>query len=529
MSQGRPHIHGDVARDYPDYLRDESRRTGGAESISFPRTEAEVRSTLAELHARGIPVTVQCARTGVTAGAVPDGGHILSLSRMTRVTGLGRDPATGTFLVRVQPGVVLRELRAAIAARSFDPDGWDAPSRRALDELRAAPPRMFAPDPTETSAAVGGMVACNASGARSFRYGATRRYVHGLRIALADGDAIAVVRGRDRTDGRQFAVTTESGRTLRGEVPAYQMPGVKNASGYFAGDGMDLVDIFAGSEGTLGVFTGIELELIAAPPAMWAVTAFFPGEEAAIRFVRAARDGEEAARPCAIEFFDRRALDLLRRQKAGNPAFTKLPEIPASADTAIYVEYHAADDDAAALAVERMTQTLVACGGREDATWIATNEREMEPLHVFRHAVPEAVNLTIDERRRATPGLTKLGTDMAVPDDALEATMAMYHRDLGAAGLEYVIFGHIGNNHVHVNILPRDMAEYDAGKRLYLAWARAVIARGGSISAEHGVGKLKTSLLEEMYGSAGIAQMRAVKRLFDPGWRLNRGNLFLEG
>ncbi len=529
MTQGRPDIHGDVARDYPDYLRDESRRTGGADSISFPRSEADVRAILADLHAQGVPVTIQCARTGITAGAVPDGGHILNLSRMAGVTGLRRDPATGAFLLRLQPGIVLRDLRVALAARTFDPAGWDDASRRALMELRAAPARLFPPDPTEASAALGGMVACNASGARSFRYGATRRYVHGLRVALADGDAIALERGRDRTDGRRFATATESGRTLRGEAPAYRMPAVKNASGYFADDGMDLVDLFVGSEGTLGVFTEIEIELIEAPAAMWGVTAFFPDESAALRFVRATRGGAASARPCAIEFFDRRTLALLRRRKADTPAFAKLPDIPAGADTAIYVEYHAADDDSAGAAVEEMTKALIACGGREDATWIASTEREMEPLHVFRHAVPEAVNLTIDERRRSEPGLTKLGTDMAVPDDALEETMAMYHRDLAAAGLEYVVFGHIGNNHVHVNILPRNMADYEAGKRLYLAWARAAIGRGGSISAEHGVGKLKIALLEEMYGRDGVAQMRAVKRVFDPGWRLNRGNLFSEG
>jgi D-lactate dehydrogenase (cytochrome) len=92
--------------------------------------------------------------------------------------------------------------------------------------------------------------------------------------------------------------------------------------------------------------------------------------------------------------------------------------------------------------------------------------------------------------------------------------------------LEYVIFGHIGNNHVHVNIIPKDMAEYDKGKALYLTWAREVIRRGGSVSAEHGIGKLKIALLREMYGDAGIAAMRAVKASFDPEGLLNRGNLF---
>ena len=140
--------------------------------------------------------------------------------------------------------------------------------------------------------------------------------------------------------------------------------------------------------------------------------------------------------------------------------------------------------------------------------------------------MPEAVNLLIDERRKQEPHLTKLGTDMAVPDAALDHILPLYRRTLLAAGLEHVIFGHIGNNHVHVNILSRTMRDYETGKQLYLDWAREVLRLGGTVSAEHGIGKLKTALLREMYGAEGIAQMQAVKRLFDPAGCLNRGNLF---
>ncbi|MEI6565024.1 MAG: FAD-linked oxidase C-terminal domain-containing protein, partial [bacterium] len=94
------------------------------------------------------------------------------------------------------------------------------------------------------------------------------------------------------------------------------------------------------------------------------------------------------------------------------------------------------------------------------------------------------------------------------------------------AGLEYVVFGHIGNNHLHVNILPRSLREYSLGKDLYLQWARTIIAWGGTVSAEHGVGKFKVALLREMYGAEGIRQMRAVKRSLDPAGILNPGNLF---
>ncbi|MEA2069253.1 MAG: FAD-linked oxidase C-terminal domain-containing protein, partial [Verrucomicrobiota bacterium] len=115
---------------------------------------------------------------------------------------------------------------------------------------------------------------------------------------------------------------------------------------------------------------------------------------------------------------------------------------------------------------------------------------------------------------------------LSVPDDQLETVMRMYHEGLAVAGLEYVIFGHIGNNHVHVNILPRSMEEYEKGKALYLDWAKQVVAMGGSVSAEHGIGKIKTGFLEIMCGTEGIHEMRRLREQFDPAGMLNPGNLF---
>ncbi len=132
----------------------------------------------------------------------------------------------------------------------------------------------------------------------------------------------------------------------------------------------------------------------------------------------------------------------------------------------------------------------------------------------------------IAERKRRYPELTKLGTDLSVPDDKLKPVMRLYRDDLTSAGLEHVIFGHIGNNHVHVNILPRDMDEYATGKRLYRKWAEQVVAWGGSVSAEHGIGRLKKELLAIMYGAKAIEAMRQLKTCFDPAHSLNPSRLF---
>lgn len=513
-----------VADRYPDFLRDESRLAGAAESISFPTDETELQATLADLYARDVPITIQAARTGITGGAVPRGGHVLNLSRMNRMLGLRRDDRANTFHLLLQPGVLLQDIRDALRSCRFDTEGWSDASLKALDTLRQSTPHFFAPDPTEMTAAIGGAVACNASGARTYRYGPTREHVSAMRVLLASGEPLDLARGAPCASGRRFEVTTPDGRCIWGDLPTYAMPHVKNAAGYYAADCMDIMDLFIGSEGTLGVFSTVELRLLPRPAAMWGVTVFLPGEEEAVAFVRAVRSRPE--KPAAIELLDSHALGLLRRLKQESPTHGELPDIPEAWHTGVYVEYHADNEDAAEEAVAALGENLERCGGDMDATWLADGEREIDRFKAVRHAVPEAVNRLIDERRKAVPALTKLGTDLAVPDDALEEVLAMYRHDLAAAHLQSAIFGHIGNNHVHVNIIPRDMDEYARGKALYMNWAERVAALGGTVSAEHGIGKLKTAFLEMMYGPASIEEMRKVKRVFDPKWLLNQGNLF---
>jgi len=519
----------EVARDYPDYLRDESRRTGSAASISFPVTEEDVIAQLAYARQNGWTVTVQGARTGITGGAVPGGGHVLNLSRMKAVLGLRREAESGDFVLTVQPGVLLSEIQECVERKSFDTSRFSPSSRDALDTLTAGA-YFFAPDPTETSASAGGMTACNASGAHSFAYGPMRRHVARVRAVLADGSVVDLKRGAQRANGRAFSLRADAGRVIAGTLPSYRMPAVKNAAGYYAEDNMDLVDLFVGSEGTLGIFTEIDLRLAPAPAVSWGVLAFLPGEPQAIRLVtrvqKARGQTGRAAAPVAVELFSAESLDLLRRQKASNPAFEELPALPPAWHTGIYVEFQGDSEDAVENAVVAMSEWMAACGGNEEATWLAADDRERQRLKTFRHAVPEAVNLLIDERRRTEPRLTKLGTDLAVPDAALQQVMSLYRRDLDAGGFEYVMFGHIGNNHVHVNIIPRNLEEYERGKALYRQWAHAVIGMGGTVSAEHGIGKLKTELLAEMYGAEGLEEMRAVKAQFDPDGILNPGNLF---
>jgi len=494
-----------LAPDFTDYLHDESRLTGQAETISFPRTEEEVREVLRRTAATGTPVTVQGGRTGITGGAVPRGGHVLNLGRLDRILGLHREG--GLWLVRVEAGVPLSALNAALAAGAIP---GDLPGNRGA--------LFFPPDPTEATATLGGMAATNASGARSFAYGPTRAHVEALRVVLADGSALDLRRGREKARQGRYRLTVDTGRVLEGELPGYRPPAVKNAAGLFVQPDMDLLDLFIGCEGTLGVITELELRLSPLPPCIWACLAFFPREADALHYVAALRAGGRGARPAAIEYFDRRALDLLAEELT---AF--LPSRP-EAEACLYVEYHQ-DREPGEEELLAMLAALESFGSGEKLAWTADTPRELELLKGIRHALPEKLNRLIAERQRRLPDITKLGTDLAVPAAALEQALAMYRRDLAESGLEHVLFGHIGDSHVHVNILPRSAEEYARGRKLYARWADTVISWGGTISAEHGVGKLKVELLCKMYGSSSIDGMRRLIETFNPDRRLNRGNM----
>jgi FAD/FMN-containing dehydrogenase len=429
-------------------LEDASGFRGEAERIVTPASEAELLGTIAEQS----PLTILGARTGLTGGCVPQGGWAVSLEKFRRL-----EICQGRAIAG--PGVSLDTLQTE-AARTG---------------------QFYAPDPTERTASIGGTIATNASGSRSFRYGSTRKHILRLRVALMTGRVLDVKRG----DPVDF------------EIPDLPLPATtKNTAGYPLAPGMDWIDLFTGSEGTLGIVTEAELQLLPAPADVLAGIVFMISDAAAQDVVDAWRRIPGLR---MIEYFDANSLDFLR------PHY---PEIPARAAAALLIEQEEGDVD------------FWSDHAPEDS-WFAASDQDRERFRRFRHALPELVNDTM--RRR---GFLKLGSDYAVPLARNREMLAFYHTELMQQGLEYVIFGHIGDAHVHVNILPRSPAEFEAGQCLMLEFARHAVSLGGTVSAEHGLGKRKAHLLSLQYTPAQIEAMKEVKRRLDPHWLLNRGNLF---
>ena len=513
---------------FASYLSDESRTQGQAEYIAFPRSEEEIAQVLRWCAQHGVPVTAQGGMTGLAGGASPQGGLALNLSRMDRILGLRRDSG-GTWLLRVQPGVRLLQVRKALKEKSFQISQWDEASVAALRDFRPGE-AFFSPDPTETTASIGGMAACNASGARSYLYGATRTKIHALRVVLTDGSVTALERGVHRARGREALLPLTDGSTRRVLLPEFETPPIKDAGFYLRRD-MDLVDLFMGSQGLFGIISELELELTPSPALLWGVTAFLPDHAAALRYVRALK-GQEGDplpdRPAAIEFFDRRALRLVEEQKAETPAFRQLQELPEDYNCAVYAEFNPRDPSLFLPTLSALSDTLRRLGGDPERTWVARNERELEKLLFFRHTVPETIDLIVEKNRKNDPCITILSTDMAVDDAHFETLFHRYERDLDACNMPCLLFGHIGENHVHPNLLARTREEWERGHRLFEEWAAFVASMGGTITAEHGAGKIKRKLEAIMMGPEKMAQLWELKRQLDPQLLLGPGNVLTE-
>jgi len=433
-------------------------------AVARPESEAELADLLRLCNDHGIPVTPQGLRSSTTGASVATSGIVLSLERMARLIDIDRVRR----IAIAEPGIVTAEFKRQIAAAGL----------------------FYAPDPTsEEESTLGGNVACNASGSRTYRYGATRSHVRALNVVLADGSRHAV---------RRIGAN-------------------KNATGYFGLQ--NPVDLWIGSEGTLGVITRIEVDLLAPPPGSFGAMAFFDDWHTAIHFVLAAdaarRSGQLA--PRCLEYFDQSALELVRPEAASL-------HVPPNAGAAIFFEEEVAPTDTLP-ALERWYEAIVSIGGLADATIVARTQAEQAELRKLRHAIPTGMN---DRGAKAVQsGGRKIGTDFAVPLENLIPVMEDAYRIAREQFGGFVVsYGHVGNGHPHYNLLAESPEALVRGTQAACAMARRAIEAGGTLAAEHGIGKVKVPLYRQLYPDWLYQAMRAVKHSLDPRGILSPGNLF---
>jgi FAD/FMN-containing dehydrogenase len=396
----------------------------------------------------------------MTGASITDRGVLLSLRAMDRVV----DIDTSKKIARVEPGITIGDLNRILAEHGL----------------------LFAPDPTsENDATIGGAIACNASGARSLFYGATRAHVSGVRVVHADGSVAWYHRFRPE----------------------------KNAVGYAAAQ--DPVDWFVGSEGTLGVVVEAELSLVDLPSSTIGLAIPFTSLESALACVVAARAEKGRSARC-LELFDEGALRL--SAKHARTPWTD------NARAMIYLEDVPSSENETDIVLDFWLQLSQSHGGIEADIRAYQSSVDLRDARVMRHAVPAAMNELGASFRSA--GGRKVSTDWAVPYEKLSEALKISEQAIHKHGApKPITYGHAGNGHPHQNFIAENP---EALRRINAAvdeTLQAVIGLGGTVSAEHGLGKLKRHWLSLQSTARQIDVMKALKTSLDPHAILAPGNI----
>jgi D-lactate dehydrogenase (cytochrome) len=423
---------------------DESHHPAHApEVIVFAQTPEHVADTLKLAHANLIPVTAWGVGTGLEGNAIPvHGGILLSLEKMTRVIDVHADD----FQVTVQPGIGHRDLNAQLARYGL----------------------FFPPDPG-ANASIGGMIANNASGIRTVKYGATKDNVLKMQVALADG--------------RLIDVGSRS---------------IKQASGY------DLLHLFIGSEGTLGIITQATLKLVPIPEHQSAVVASFPDIASAVETVVAVRGS--GLDPAALEFIDAHHCEML--QATEDVGLTPHPTI--------FMEFQSASRSAleeGLVIVKEICEDLGAINVRT-----TTDNTERQKLWRARHHSLEIL-------KRANPSKQFFIMDVSVPISQYPALIGYVEALKIEHNVPVTMIGHAGDGNVHVEFPWETQADFDLALYCDRLIVKRAIELGGTATGEHGVGLGKAEFMPLEHGGA-LDVMYMIKQALDPNGILNPGKIF---
>lgn len=475
-----------------NYLTDSSNLKGFCEKVIIPETVDELTSCIKDCYESDIPYTISAGGTGLVGGRVPFEGVLVSTERINQIIEFNPE----SQYVVAEAGVI----------------------RKDLDEFLENQGYFLPPNPTETSSYVGGNLACNSSGARTFKYGTIRDYALELDIVLPDGEKIFLKRDeKSLVTNNNFLLQLPNRKRIEFKIPTIpKINASKNTAGYYLYDGMHLLDLFIGSEGSLGTIVSSKFKILPKPENVLGLIVFFDQLEKSLDFIAETRDMSKINQsnlPSArlIEFFDRNSLNL---------ALQDYPEIPTGACCAVWIEqeYEKNEEEKIlTLWLEHIAKFSI----YKNETWVALNDSEHRRFAEFRHSIPTRVFELVAQTK-----YPKIGSDVAVNDCLFKKYFLNLVEQLDQNKLQYFIWGHFGNSHLHLNIVPRSEEENKLSHKIYDWHIMEALSLGGTYSAEHGTGKLKRKYLELMYGKDIVLKMKEIKLIFDPKNLLGRGNLF---
>ncbi|MDR1522749.1 MAG: FAD-binding oxidoreductase [Endomicrobium sp.] len=481
-----------------NYFQDNSGVSGAyADSVAIAENEDDISNFLIEMSEKQIPVTIVGALTGNTASGLAFGGVVLSLENLNNI-GEIKENSDNTAFITVGAGARLNDIKV----KAYQ-NGW-----------------MYPPDPTEKSAFIGGNIATNASGSRGFKFGPTRDYVQALKVIFSDGSKSFIQRGKIFSDKNGNITFDTNKGTKHIKLPEYKLPHIKNAAGYYNYPDCDLIDVFIGSEGTLCVIVEAVLKLVPCFKEVFGGIIFFQNRDNAFMFVDKIKLISKKAKverlrnsinAMSLEYFDKNALDLIRDD---------YPLIPLDAECGIMFEQDVYDDSIDLL-IDKWYKIMQKYNVNDDKVWFASNLAELEKFRIFRHAIPEHINKIVKKNK-----VPKVGTDFAVPEGKLSDIVDFCQKEFKNSGIFNLTFGHIGENHLHANILASNEDEYEKCRKLYIDICSQVVKLKGTVSAEHGIGKLRHIFLEKMFGKEGFKEMAKFKKSFDKSAILCQDNIF---
>ena len=469
-----------------------------------PRHEADVLAVLDYARRNGLPVTARGGGSGL-AGQTLGRGIILDLSKHFRRIGEA-DGAAGT--VRAQPGVVQARLNRSLRRQGLH----------------------FAPDPSSSAwCTLGGMVANNAGGSHTVSHGATRENVVSLRVALATGEvietrpvpraALAAVSGADPHD-RLAAGLLRIADTHRTVIEARQPRTRRNSSGYAlreaANGSVDLARLLVGSEGTLGIVLEATLRVLPVAKAKATALVLFDDLEKAGAGVVTVLESA----PSAVELLDRTFIEVIRaadRRLASG--------LPGGTEALLIVELEGDDPREVSDRLDRLDAALVGRLGLATEVRKAARPEETARIWAVRKAASPILS-RLEGRQRNT----RFIEDAAVDPGRLAEFVRRLRDLLKRHDLQAAIFGHAGDSNLHCNPLmnPKDPRDLLTMERVAEEFVDLVMDLGGSLSGEHGDGRLRTPFLRRAYGPL-VDAFAEVKTLFDPQGILNPGIIVHDG
>lgn len=430
------------------------------EAVIHPVNTTQIAAIVKICHDRSVPVTVRGGGTSLSGGAVPVyRGLVMALDRMNRI----KEIDTDNLMVVVEPGVITADLDKELAREKL----------------------FFPPDPVSLeSCTIGGNVAECAGGPRAMKYGVTRNYVTGLEVVLADGSVLRL-----------------GGKLL------------KNATGY------DLINLFVGSEGTLGIVTEITLEVLPRPEII--VDLIMPFEQVGRAVEFTCEILRQGTAPAAVEYMDGPANRLVERFLERAVPFSR-------AGGTVIVELDGDDAQAVQRRYEKIGATALAAGVED--VLVGDNGPDREKIWEPRRKVGEALK-----------AMTRIicREDLVVPKSRIAELIERLKMQAVDRGMVLYAFGHLGDGNIHTDLTVDNAGDnksacaasnwpLDRARELRREIYQITVNLGGTITAEHGIGLVKKEFMPLALSPFALARMRQIKTMFDPGQILNPGKVFPE-